>query len=111
MQIDKNKKDIKEIKKTDIHSYSIKEKEDIQKAIAFKLEDDTAIVTSIGIGGFAEKVKKEAEKHNIPIYENKELTEKLINFDINSPVSPEAYELIIAFINFVSHIDKDFRKG
>jgi len=110
--MDINKKKLDDLKKVDISKNIPLQNDDIDKAVAFKIEDDQAIVTSIGIGYFAEKIREEAQKHDIPIYQDKELTEKLLNFDINVPLPPSAYDLIVAFINFVSTIERDiYRKG
>lgn len=110
MDIDKPKKKIENIKNVNIHSNTFIEKDDIEKAVAFKMEGDSAEVVSIGIGYFAEQIKREAKDNDIPVYESKELTDKLISFDINVPLPPSAYDLIVAFINFVSHVEKDVYK-
>ncbi|MCS7165242.1 MAG: EscU/YscU/HrcU family type III secretion system export apparatus switch protein [Candidatus Calescibacterium sp.] len=104
-----NKK-VEGLKDANIHRTLNTQYRDIEKAVAFRIDDDSAEVISIGIGHFAEQIKKQAEEHGIPIYENKELAEKLINFDINVPLPPEAYDLIVAFINFVSYVERDIYK-
>lgn len=112
MNVNKNKQELKKIKEAELSKNPINEKEEIEKAVAFKLNEEGAIVTSIGIGNFAKQIKKEAEEHNIPVYKDKELTETLINFDIDTPLPPSAYNLIVAFINFVSFVEKDvFKKN
>ncbi|MFN3478728.1 MAG: EscU/YscU/HrcU family type III secretion system export apparatus switch protein [bacterium] len=105
MKIDKNRKELSGIKESKISEKPLLEDDLTEKAVAFKIEDDEAVVTSIGIGNFAKQIKKEAEKHDIPVYKEKELTEKLINFDINVPLPPSAYNLILDFINFVSMVE------
>lgn len=107
MEIERNKKELSHIKESKIADRSLLDGEKIEKAVAFKIEEEGAIVTSVGIGNFAKQIKKEAEEHNIPVYKDKELTEKLINFEINVPLPPSAYNLIVAFINFVSAVEKD----
>lgn len=111
MDIDriKNQK-IEEIKKTGVNQTPENIDENVEKAVAFKIDDEKAEVLSIGIGNFAKQIKKEAEEHNVPVYENKELTEKLISFDINASLPPSLYDLLVAFINFVSYVERDIYK-
>ncbi len=111
MDIDriKNKK-IEEVKKSEIHQFTQNVDENIEKAVAFKIDDEKAEVVAIGIGHFAEQIKKEAEENSVPVYENKELTEKLISFDINTPLPSSFYDLLVAFINFVSYVERDVYK-
>jgi len=109
MDIRKDKK-VNKTEKVVFRKEQLTENEEIEKAVAFKIEDDEARVVSIGIGSFAELIKKEAEEHQIPIYKDKEVTNQLISFDINIPLPPHAYNLIATFINFVSSIDSEYRK-
>jgi len=109
MDIRKDKK-VGKTEKISFRKDSLTENEEIEKAVAFKIEDDEARVVSIGIGSFAELIKKEAQEHQVPIYKDKDVTNNLISFDINVPLPPSAYNLIATFINFVSSIDSEYRK-
>ncbi|MEN3014533.1 MAG: EscU/YscU/HrcU family type III secretion system export apparatus switch protein [bacterium] len=96
---------IRNIKGPQTHGKPPLSNPNIEKAVAFKIEDDQAKVTAVGIGSFAQMIKEEASKLSVPIYKNPQLAEKMINFEINSYVPPEVYDLIVSFINFVSYVE------
>ncbi|MCX7871058.1 MAG: EscU/YscU/HrcU family type III secretion system export apparatus switch protein [bacterium] len=112
----KREKKIKEISSI-YDSSKIKDKgklidENLEKAAAFKIDEESKEVEllAIGIGEYADLIQQEAIKHNVPIYKDKDLTQELIKFDINTNLPPYMYDVIVQVINFVSKIEHKYAK-
>ncbi|MEM3393660.1 MAG: EscU/YscU/HrcU family type III secretion system export apparatus switch protein [Candidatus Methanomethylicia archaeon] len=112
----KREKKIKEISSI-YDSSKIKDKdklidENLEKAAAFKIDEESKEVEllAIGVGEYADLIQQEAIKHNVPIYKDKDLTQELIKFDINTNLPPYMYDVIVQVINFVSKIEHKYAK-
>ncbi|MGC8815937.1 MAG: EscU/YscU/HrcU family type III secretion system export apparatus switch protein [bacterium] len=83
---------------------------DLEKAAAFKIDEESKEVEllAIGVGEYANLIQQEALKHDIPIYKDKDLTETLIKFDINTNLPSYMYDVIVQVINFVSKINSKY---
>lgn len=79
-----------------------------RKAAALKYEynNDAPIITASGIGHIADKILEKADKNNVPIVYNKELTELLCNLDIGESIPDELYESVAQVIAYITDIDK-----
>lgn len=83
---------------------------DLEKAAAFKIDEESKEVEllAIGVGEYANIIQQEALKHDIPIYKDKDLTESLLKFDINTNLPPYMYDVIIQVINFVAKLNNKY---
>lgn len=83
-------------------------KEKIKKAAAISYDngDYAPKVIAIGRGDIADKIIDSAKKNDIPIFENKQLVDNLLNFEIGEHISPELYEVVAQILVFISDIDR-----
>ena len=74
-------------------------------------EDMTApkIIAS-GKGKIAENILKEAEKNDIPVYEDPKLATILTELEIGSQIPEELYELVAKIMVFVGDMDELYAK-
>lgn len=79
-----------------------------RKAAALKYEfnNDAPVVTASGVGQIADKILEKADKNEVPIVYNKELTDLLCNLDIGESIPEELYEAVAHVIAYITDIDK-----
>jgi len=79
-----------------------------QKAVALKydLGDTAPKVVASGQGYVAEKILENADKNDIPVYQDKELAEELTRLDLGDDIPPELYEIVAQILIYVSDLDK-----
>jgi flagellar biosynthesis protein len=73
-------------------------------AAALKYDKDknkAPVIVAKGRGKLAEKIKAAAKENNIPIIENKGLTEVLDKLEIYEEIPPELYKVIAHIFAFV----------
>jgi flagellar biosynthesis protein len=85
----------------------------LSKAAAFRLDQESKEVEllAIGVGEYANLIKQEAIKHNIPVYQDKDLVQELIKFDINTNLPSHMYDVIVQVINFVAKISNKYERN
>jgi len=86
---------------------------DREKAVVIKYDADSDKAPTIVAKGerlVAEKIKELAKENNIPIYENKELVDQMINMKIDTEIPVELYEIMAQVLAFVYKIDKGYKK-
>ena len=78
-------------------------------AVALKYDkDDTApIIIAKGRGLVADKIIKKAKQSDVQIYEDEELSKKLINLDIGQDIPPELYTAVAELLAFIYQMDKE----
>lgn len=78
-----------------------------RKAAALKYEStyEAPIVTAAGAGQIAEKIIDKAKENDVPIVENKELTELLTKVDVGDNVPAELYDAVASVLAYVLEID------
>lgn len=83
-----------------------------KKAAAIKYEQgyEAPIVTAAGIGYVADKILENAEKSNIPIVYDEELTNLLSNVDIGDAIPFQLYDAVAKVIAYVMDIDRNISK-
>lgn len=83
-----------------------------RKAAALKYETnfEAPIVTAAGMGHIADKIIENAEKADVPVVYNKELTDLLCNVDVGDSIPPKLYEAVAEVIAFVTDLDS-LQKG
>ena len=78
-----------------------------RKAAALKYEStyEAPVVTAAGAGQIAEKIIDKAKESDVPIVENKELTELLTKVDVGDNVPAELYDAVASVLAYVLQID------
>jgi flagellar biosynthesis protein len=116
--ISKNKeKLIKELQgiydSSKVKDYDKLDNKSLSKAAAFRLDQESKEVEllAIGLGEYANLIEQEAIKHNIPVYQDKDLVQEIIKFDINTNLPPHMYDVIIQVINFVAKISNKYERN
>lgn len=83
-----------------------------KKAAAIRYEQgyEAPIVTAAGIGYVADKILENAEKSNIPIVYDEELTNLLSNVDVGDAIPFQLYDAVAKVIAYVMDIDRNISK-
>ncbi|CAM2748765.1 EscU/YscU/HrcU family type III secretion system export apparatus switch protein [Hathewaya histolytica] len=78
-----------------------------KKAAALKYDNiyEPPIVTASGTGYIAEKILEKAMEGNVPIIENKELTELLTKVEVGDSIPEEVYEAVATILAYIMSID------
>jgi len=116
--ISKNKeKSIKELQSiynsSKVKDYDKLDNKSLSKAAAFRLDQESKEVEllAIGVGEYANLIEQEAIKHDIPVYQDKDLVHELIKFDINTNLPPHMYDVIVQVINFVAKVSNKYERN
>ena len=86
----------------------LKKTTEIKKAVALQYninEDDAPKIIASGRGEMAERIIKEAGKYNIPIKENKDIVEVLVQLNIGDQIPPELYRAVAEILNFIYRME------
>lgn len=75
-------------------------------AISYNPKDSAPKITALGKGEIAEKILKTAEENDIPVVQNLQLIETLLNLDIGDFIPPELYTVVAEILIFISDIDR-----
>lgn len=70
--------------------------------------DNAPIISALGTGYVAEKIIESAEKHNIPIVEDKSLSDVLVKLSVGDAIPPKLYEAVAQILVFLSQKDSEF---
>lgn len=82
-------------------------------AVAIKYEqqnNDAPVVVAKGYGIIAENIVAAAQKHSVPVYQNKVLAGMLMAVDIDSQIPPELYQAVAEVLAYVYRLDQSLRK-
>ncbi len=80
-----------------------------KKAIALRYDPDRDRAPKIvakGEGSIAERIIKLAKENNIPVVEDTDLVNAMINMEIYEEIPPELYKAIAQILVFVKHVKK-----
>lgn len=86
----------------------------MKKVIALKYnrkQDAAPQVIAKGKGIVADKIMDIAKKENIVIYEDEELVEQLMQYDMGENIPAELYEAVAGVLAYVYSIDGNDRNG
>jgi len=61
------------------------------------------------MGNVADKILEEAEKSDVPIVYNEELSDMLTKVDIDSEIPYELYDVVAKVIAYVMEIDNKYK--
>jgi flagellar biosynthesis protein len=83
-----------------------------KKAAALRYENGytAPVVTAAGMGYIADKIIENAEKSNVPIVYDEELTNLLSNVDVGAAIPFELYDAVAKVIAYVMDVDKNLSK-
>ncbi len=79
-------------------------------ALTYQELDQLPKISASGTGQIAEQILELAKKNNIPIQEDRALTELLKQLPVGSPISPEAFRLVAEIVVFLYNADKEWRE-
>ena len=80
-----------------------------QKAAALKYNaqaDSAPVLKAKGVGTIAEKIIQAARDNNVPIKEDADLVELLIQLDVEQAIPPELYKVVAEILAFVYNLDR-----
>ncbi|MBR2520328.1 MAG: EscU/YscU/HrcU family type III secretion system export apparatus switch protein [Selenomonadaceae bacterium] len=80
-----------------------------RKAVALKYEterDNAPRVIAKGRGHVAEHILETAQKHSVPVYQDKTLVNMLMALEIDREIPPELYKAIAEVMAYVYKMDK-----
>ncbi|WP_105619576.1 EscU/YscU/HrcU family type III secretion system export apparatus switch protein [Vallitalea okinawensis] len=80
-----------------------------KKAVAIQYDPNISYAPAVlakGKGIVAENILETAEKSNVPIYEDKKLTDELIKLDIGNEIPKELYQVVAEILVFVNDLDE-----
>lgn len=79
-----------------------------QKAVAlsYNANDISPRVVAKGKGFIAEKILENAEKSDVPVYEDAALADELTKIDLGGNIPPELYEVVAQVLAFISDLDR-----
>ena len=78
------------------------------KAAALKynaLADSAPVVKARGAGNIAERIIQVARENNVPIKEDADLVELLVQLDLEQEIPPELYKIVAEILAFVYSLD------
>ena len=81
----------------------------LKKAVALQYDinkDEAPRIIASGQGEMAKRIIKEAEKHNIPIEENKDIVEVLAQLNIGEQIPPELYRAVAEILTFIYQMEE-----
>lgn len=68
-------------------------------------QDQAPRVTAAGRGDLARAIRKMAEDHGVPVYQDAGLAETLYKLGVNTEIPPELYDVVAQILIFVARID------
>lgn len=84
----------------------------IRQAVALSYHeergDTVPKVVAAGKGTIAENIIAKAKEAGVPVHEEPELVESLIQVELGHPVPPELYEAVARVLAFVLYLDDRF---
>ena len=88
------------------------ERSERSKAAALKYDaqvNSAPVVKARGVGAAAEKIIQIARDHNIPIREDPDLVELLVQLDLDQEIPPELYKVVAEILAFVYSLERSRR--
>ena len=83
-----------------------------KKAVALKYDPETQVAPKVvakGQGYVAENILAAAQKHAVPVYQNKSLVNMLMAIELDREIPPELYHVVAEVLAYVYRIDKSKR--
>ena len=83
-------------------------------AVALRYEPEkraTPYVTALGQGLMAERLIEEAKRHGVPIRENPDLVQILMELDLGQEIPPSLYQAVAETLIFVYRLNEEWTKS
>ncbi len=90
-----------------------KRRSDRKGAVALRYEPEkraTPYVTALGQGLMAERLIEEAKRHGVPIRENPDLVQILMELDLGQEIPPSLYQAVAETLIFVYRLNEEWKK-
>ena len=71
-------------------------------------QDDAPVITALGMGHVAERIIENAKKHDVPIVEDKKLSDVLMQLSVGDIIPPKLYEAVAQILIYISQQDGTF---
>ena len=68
-------------------------------------------MTALGRGLLAERLIEEAKQHGIPIRENPDLVQILLELDLGQEIPPDLYQAVAEILIFVYRLNEDWKRN
>lgn len=68
-------------------------------------------MTALGRGLLAERLIEEARQHGIPIRENPDLVQILLELDLGQEIPPDLYQAVAEILIFVYRLNEDWKRN
>jgi len=84
-----------------------------QKAAALKYNaqvNSAPVLKAKGVGTVAEKIIQIAREHNVPVREDPDLIELLVQLDLEQEIPPELYKIVAEILAFVYSLEGSNRQ-
>ena len=91
-----------------------KRRSDRKGAVALRYEPEkraTPYVTALGQGLMAERLIEEAKRHGVPIRENPDLVQILMELDLGQEIPPSLYQAVAETLIFVYRLNEEWKKS
>lgn len=79
-------------------------------ALSYNENMNAPTIVASGKGKVAENIIKEAEKNDVPVYQDKKLATILTEMEIGEQIPEELYELVAKIMVFVGDMDELYAK-
>ena len=75
-------------------------------ALQYNKGDQAPVIVASGKGIIAERIIEEANKSDVPLYEDAKLAKTLAKLEIGDMIPPELYSVVAEILVFVDRMDK-----
>jgi flagellar biosynthesis protein len=79
------------------------------KAVALKYkayEENAPKVIAKGSGEIAKKIIKKAKEFDVPLFQNEELANMLLNVEVNEEIPPKMYEAVVEVFIWLYNLEE-----
>lgn len=76
-------------------------------ALKYRAELPAPVVIAKGRGSVANRIIEEANKNNIHIIENQDLTDLLMKVDVGNYIPPELYKAVAEILVYIKKIEEE----
>lgn len=75
-------------------------------AIKYEKEDNVPKIVGKGTGYLGEKIVEKGKNSDVPIIENKQLVEDLLNVELGDNIPKELYQVVAEILVFIEDLDR-----
>jgi len=71
-------------------------------------QDDAPVISALGMGHMAERIIESAKEYDIPVVEDKSLSDVLMQLSVGDAIPPRLYEAVAQILVFISQKDGSY---